>query len=109
MTAEDYPQAAALVTEECHRALTAIEPEKVLEYLDMLTSAKRVFFVGVGRVLLSLEAIAKRYAHLGIDTVIVGQITEPAITKDDVPEVARLCSRQESQERPKHLGQKSFI
>ena len=77
-------QAAALVTEECHRALTAIEPEKVLEYLDMLTSAKRVFFVGVGRVLLSLEAIAKRYAHLGIDTVIVGQITEPAITKDDV-------------------------
>ena len=65
MTAEDYTQAAALVTEECHRALTAIEPEKVLEYLDMLTSAKRVFFVGVGRVLLSLEAIAKRYAHLG--------------------------------------------
>lgn len=84
MTAEDYTQAAALVTEECHRALTTIEPEKVLEYLDMLNSAKRVFFVGVGRVLLSLEAIAKRYAHLGIDTVIVGQITEPAITKDDV-------------------------
>ena len=54
MTAEDYPQAAALVTEECHRALTAIEPEKVLE-------------------------------------------------------VVRLCFRQESQERPKHLGQKSFI
>ena len=26
MTAEDYTQAAALVTEECHRALTAIEP-----------------------------------------------------------------------------------
>ena len=51
MTAEDYTQAAALVTEECHRALTTIEPEKVLEYLDMLNSAKRVFFVGVGRVL----------------------------------------------------------
>lgn len=84
MTAEDYTQAVALVTEECHKALNAIEPEKVLEYIEMLTSAKRVFFVGVGRVLLSLEAIAKRYAHLGIDTVIVGQITEPAITKDDV-------------------------
>ena len=25
MTAEDYTQAAALVTEECHRALTAVE------------------------------------------------------------------------------------
>lgn len=84
MTAEDYIQAAALITDECHRALAAIEPEKVLEYLKMLTSARKVFFVGVGRVLLSLEAIAKRYAHLGIDTVIVGQITEPAITKEDI-------------------------
>ena len=79
----------------------------------MLTSAKRVFFVGVGRVLLSLEAIAKRYAHLGIDTVIVGQITEPAITKDDVLVVGsgsgETMFRQESQERPKHLERKSFI
>lgn len=31
-----------------------------------------------------MEAIAKRYAHLGIQTVVVGQITEPAITKNDV-------------------------
>ena len=84
MKAEDYAESAALVTEECTKALKAIEPEKVLEYLEMLTVARKVFFVGVGRVLLSLEAMAKRYAHLGIDTVIVGQITEPAITKDDV-------------------------
>ena len=84
MKAEDYAESAALVIEECTKALKAIEPEKVLEYLEMLTVARKVFFVGVGRVLLSLEAMAKRYAHLGIDTVIVGQITEPAITKDDV-------------------------
>ena len=83
MKAEDYAESAALVIEECTKALKAIEPEKVLEYLEMLTVARKVFFVGVGRVLLSLEAMAKRYAHLGIDTVIVGQITEPAITKDD--------------------------
>ena len=84
MKAEDYAESAALVIEECTKALKAIESEKVLEYLEMLTVARKVFFVGVGRVLLSLEAMAKRYAHLGIDTVIVGQITEPAITKDDV-------------------------
>lgn len=72
MKAEDYAESAALVTEECTKALKAIEPEKVLEYLEMLTGARKVFFVGVGRVLLSLEAMAKRYAHLGIDTVIVG-------------------------------------
>ena len=104
MKAEDYAESAALVIEECTKALKAIESEKVLEYLEMLTVARKVFFVGVGRVLLSLEAMAKRYAHLGIDTVIVGQITEPAITKDDVlivREAARPCFRQELQEKPK--------
>ncbi len=39
--------------------------------------------VGVGRVKLALEAIAKRLAHLGVDTVMVGQITEPAICEKD--------------------------
>ncbi len=34
--------------------------------------------------LLSLKSIAKRLAHLGIDTVIVGEITEPAITENDL-------------------------
>lgn len=43
-----------------------------------------MFFVGVGRVELALEAIAKRLAHLGIDTVMVGQITEPAICDKDL-------------------------
>lgn len=34
--------------------------------------------------MLSLEAVAKRLAHLGVDTVIVGEITEPAITSEDL-------------------------
>ncbi|OJG43876.1 6-phospho 3-hexuloisomerase [Enterococcus gilvus] len=49
-----------------------------------IQQAERVFFVGVGRVLLSLEAVAKRLAHIGINTVVVGQITEPAITDKDL-------------------------
>ena len=79
-----FKEVSSLVISECSQALQAIDEEKIAEYLDILLHAKRVFFVGVGRVLLSLEAVAKRYAHLGIDTVIVGQITEPAITPDDV-------------------------
>ena len=38
----------------------------------------------MGRVLLSLEAFAKRLAHLGIDAVVVGEITEPAFTDKDL-------------------------
>jgi 6-phospho-3-hexuloisomerase len=64
--------------------LNSISETQVEELIAQIKKAKRVFFVGVGRVLLSLEAIAKRFAHLGIDTVVVGQITEPAITSEDL-------------------------
>ena len=49
-----------------------------------MQQADQVFFVGVGRVMLALEAIAKRWAHLGIKTHLVGEITEPAITQNDL-------------------------
>ncbi len=81
---ELYLETARVVIEECDRALRAVDPEAVQSYLDAVLGAEKVFFVGVGRVLLSLEAIAKRYSHLGIHTVVVGQITEPAITDRDV-------------------------
>lgn len=84
MDKSGYKEISAIVAEECSLVLEAIDVEQVKEYLRMIQSANRVFFVGVGRVLLSLEAVAKRYAHLGIDTVVVGQITEPAITREDV-------------------------
>lgn len=84
MDGKSYLDASAQVLDELRRALSAVDPDAVLRYIEMLEDARKVFFVGVGRVLLSLEAIAKRYAHLGIDTVVVGQITEPAITPEDV-------------------------
>ncbi|MGC4018581.1 MAG: SIS domain-containing protein [Muricomes sp.] len=74
----------SIVIEECEKALDGVDSDKVKTYLEMVTGAEKVFFVGVGRVLLSLEAIAKRYSHLGIHSVVVGQITEPAITQEDV-------------------------
>lgn len=79
-----YRQMHDIVIKECQMALDSINEAEVTAYMKMLRAAEKVFFVGVGRVLLSLEAIAKRYAHLGIHTVVVGQITEPAITKKDV-------------------------
>ncbi len=79
-----YNITSKIIITECEKALSAIDSEQVIDYINMVLSAKKVFFVGVGRVLLALECIAKRYAHLGIRSVIVGEITEPAITKDDV-------------------------
>lgn len=79
-----YQEAYQLVTGECEEALSKINETDVKRFMTMLCEAEKVFFVGVGRVLLSLESFAKRLAHLGIETVVVGQITEPAFTERDL-------------------------
>lgn len=72
------------IADEIASTLEGISEEQVNQLMIAIQQAERVFFVGVGRVLLSLEAVAKRLAHIGINTVVVGQITEPAITDKDL-------------------------
>ncbi|MEW9108990.1 MAG: 6-phospho-3-hexuloisomerase [Cytobacillus gottheilii] len=79
-----YYDKCTIVLDECTKALQAVDPVIVSDYIELLKNAEKVFFVGVGRVLLSLKAICKRYAHLGIHAVVVGDITEPAMTDKDV-------------------------
>lgn len=79
-----YNDIRATVLNELSQSLSAIDENTVDEFIEIIMSAKKVFFIGVGRVFLSLESIAKRFAHIGIECHLVGEITEPAITKDDV-------------------------
>lgn len=53
------------IVNEIAATLDNIAVEEVEELVAEIEKAERVFFVGVGRVLLSLEGIAKRLAHLG--------------------------------------------
>ena len=79
-----FVDAQAAIVDVVRDAMAGIDPAEVDALLDAIDAADRVFFVGVGRVKLALEGVAKRLAHLGIDTVVVGQITEPAITDADL-------------------------
>lgn len=79
-----YRQISDLVVDELNTSLASIDPESVERLIELVLTSRKVFFIGVGRVMLSLQAIAKRWAHLGIDTHLVGEITEPAITPDDL-------------------------
>lgn len=65
-------------------ALNMISDAQSEVLIEAVLAADKVFFVGVGRVLLSLQAICKRFAHLGINAHYVGEITEPAITEKDL-------------------------
>lgn len=79
-----FADARDLVLQELHTSLDSIDPRQVEQLIDAVLEADQVFFVGVGRVLLSLQSVAKRWAHLGIRTHFVGEITEPAITNRDL-------------------------
>jgi len=81
---DSYQAVREIILKELGTSLSSIKTEEVEMLITAVLEARKVFFVGVGRVLLSLQAIAKRWAHLGIDTHIVGEITEPAITKEDL-------------------------
>lgn len=47
--------------------LSRIDERQIDEYISTLLQAEKVFFVGVGRVLLALEMTVKRLNHLGIN------------------------------------------
>lgn len=79
-----YHNARRLIMNELEQALSAVDVAQLARLKTMLLEADQVFFVGVGRVMLALQATAKRMAHLGIRAHVVGEITEPAITPKDL-------------------------
>lgn len=81
---DNYARMAKEVLAELEQALGAVDPSSVERLVTAIWGAEQVYFVGVGRVLLSLQAMCKRLAHLGIKTHYVGEITEPAITEKDL-------------------------
>lgn len=84
MEALQYSETRKLVLDEINRALAAINPEDAARLIREICQAEKVFFVGVGRVKMSLEAFAKRLYHLGINANVVGDTTEPAISAKDI-------------------------
>lgn len=81
---ERYTQVSTQVIEELRTTLGSVHMEELERLAEEIIQADQVFFVGVGRVMLALQCVCKRLAHLGIRTHYVGEITEPAITKNDL-------------------------
>jgi len=81
---ETIEKKSLMIAEECQKALQKIDEEQSQKLVEAILNADEVFFIGVGRVMLSLQAICKRFAHFGIKAHCVGEITEPAITEKDL-------------------------
>lgn len=72
------------VCQDIGSVLGRVEEEEVEALIDHLLRARRLFFVGVGRVKLMVQAFAKRLKHLGLDSYVVGETTVPGIGEEDL-------------------------
>ena len=79
-----YTVTYKLVLKEIGAAMEAADIPAIERLVGDINDAENVFFTGVGRVMMSLEAFAKRLSHLGIHAHCVGSVTEPAITDRDI-------------------------
>lgn len=80
----EYNSVKNLILHEMTQTLDTVHPEEVQLLVDAIMESRRVFVTGVGRVLLVMQAWAKRLNHLGISTFFVGEINEPAISDKDL-------------------------
>ena len=82
--AQQYSTCCEGVLDELSRTLSSIDTESLERLSQEILKADQVFFIGVGRVLLSLQSVCKRFSHLGIKTHYVGEITEPHFNEGDL-------------------------
>lgn len=85
---QEFSQARQIILAELERSLSAVDDAEAREAARRICAARKVFAIGVGRVMLMVQAFVKRLNHLGVEAYYVGEINEPAITDRDVLIVA---------------------
>lgn len=83
-----YGQKYKAVTDEIASVLQQVKPSEVTKMMTEIIRSDKIFVIGVGRVFLSLQCLAKRLAHFGFDINIVGSVVEKSITDKDLLLVA---------------------
>ena len=64
--------------------MSKVDSEEVESLVNIVLGSKKVFVIGVGKVMLMMQALAKRLKHLGLDSYVVGETTTPGIQKGDL-------------------------
>ena len=72
------------VCKEIELSLSKIGEKEIEDFINLILRNDKVFVIGVGRVMLMLQAFAKRLKHLGLDSYVVGETTTPGIKKGDL-------------------------
>ncbi|MEK6647066.1 MAG: 6-phospho-3-hexuloisomerase [Candidatus Firestonebacteria bacterium] len=73
-----------LVVTEIDKTLSNVSYNETEKFIKLLLKSNKVFVIGAGRVMLMAQAFAKRIAHLGIKTYVVGETTNPSANNKDL-------------------------
>ncbi|MFA6271362.1 MAG: 6-phospho-3-hexuloisomerase [Candidatus Paceibacterota bacterium] len=77
-------QLAEIVSNEIKACLSGISVEEFQSALSEIDRAGQIFVTGAGRSGLAMRAFAMRLMHAGKSVHVVGDVTVPSITKDDL-------------------------
>lgn len=80
---EYIKKTAENITKHALAVIDKIDEKQVDKMIDTIQNAKSVFIVGSGRSELIGMAFAMRLMHLGFVVYVIGDVTTPAISKDD--------------------------
>ena len=72
------------IIRELDEILAAVDEQSVIELIEKIKSAKRIYLAGAGRSLLMIRSFAMRLMHLGYETYVVGDTTTPAVEAGDL-------------------------
>lgn len=61
-----------------------LDTEKVNKLIDEIIDTKRIFLMGSGRSGLEARSFAMRLMHMGFDIHVIGDVTSPVPTKEDL-------------------------
>jgi len=81
---ESYSANQSLILKELERTLEAVSETATAAAREAILGARRVFVMGAGRSGLALKMAAMRLMHLGLDVHVAGEVTTPAIGRDDL-------------------------
>jgi 6-phospho-3-hexuloisomerase len=72
------------ITKEINNCINKVNTSSIDETVNVINNFENIFLSGAGRSKLSLSAFAMRLMHLGKNAYVVGDITTPSITKNDL-------------------------
>lgn len=88
MVETEYAKWVSAVIGEVENTVNTVESSAVESLIDALIKAKRIFFAGAGRSRMMLSSMAMRLMHIGLTVHVIGEVSAPAITSEDLLLVA---------------------